>query len=144
MGPILMLFLSSGFLTSGSGTLRELISLILPYAKVLQLWQRYLMTVILITTNLLHITPLLVCYCPPLCSNLSLPPLKSYLKWSNLHLCSRRLWIASNDHSGLLWTWKLSAIERTGVVLDYRWTGCGDPRNCYTVFYSYESFNSLF
>ena len=23
--------------------------------------------------------------------------------------------------------------EKTGVVIDYRWTGCGDPRNCYTV-----------
>lgn len=23
--------------------------------------------------------------------------------------------------------------ENTGVVLDYRWTGCGDPYNCYTV-----------
>ena len=23
--------------------------------------------------------------------------------------------------------------EKTGVVIDYRWTGCNDPRNCRTV-----------
>ena len=23
--------------------------------------------------------------------------------------------------------------ENTGVVIDYRWTGCNDPRNCRTV-----------
>jgi hypothetical protein len=24
-------------------------------------------------------------------------------------------------------------VENTGVVLDYRWTGCADPYNCYSV-----------
>jgi hypothetical protein len=24
-------------------------------------------------------------------------------------------------------------MENTGVVLDYRWTGCADPYNCYSV-----------
>ena len=34
-------------------------------------------------------------------------------------------------------------LEKTGVVIDYRWTGCGDPRNCYTVSAEFNQINIL-
>jgi hypothetical protein len=35
-------------------------------------------------------------------------------------------------------------LENTGVVIDYRWTGCGDPLNCYTVSDEFIQINILF